>query len=121
MNVAKLKVSLNNLRIYAYHGVAQQENRVGNTYYLDVELDLRIPDSFSDNLDETVNYASVCDLIEEEMRITSKLLETVAWRICNKIIQEFTLVEKVSLSLKKENPPMEADIDSAGVYMEVVR
>jgi dihydroneopterin aldolase len=59
--------------------------------------------------------------VKSEMDIPSKLLEHVAMRISRRLLNDFPLIEVVEIKLEKRNPPMGADIDSAGVEMVVQR
>lgn len=110
------------LRIFAHHGVLQQERAVG-AYFI---LDLRIQTDFSralasDNLAGTISYAEVFQLVKAEMTIPSRLLEHVAGRICRAIFDRFPEAAAIHLELLKENPPMGADCAGAGIALDVER
>ena len=80
------KIELKAMRFYAYHGVAEQERQVGNTFLVDLTLTAPLQRAVeSDNLEDTINYAEVYETVREEMRIPSRVLEHVAGRILNKI------------------------------------
>ena len=55
------------------------------------------------------------------MSIPSKLLEHVCGRIAKRLLAEFPAIEEIELRLSKRNPPMGADIDSAGVELHCSR
>lgn len=115
-------ITLDNLRLYAYHGVSPQEQLVGNEYhlYLRLRVDIR-PAAASDNVADTVNYAEVVQTLRDEMSRPSRLLEHVALRLARRLFSEFPSVESLRLKLGKRNPPMGADIDAAGVEIEIDR
>lgn len=122
MRITSSSIHLNNIRIYAYHGVFEQENIVGNMYRLDISVDVDYSEAaFSDNLCNTVSYADIMDVVKREMAIKSKLLEHVAYRIATSLLNDFHSIMCVCVNLDKENPPMEADIESAGVRLSVSR
>lgn len=122
MKIRGTKIYLNDLRIYAMHGVGEQENIVGNSYIINIELDADYSKAaVNDCLDFTVSYADVYELVREEMAVPSKLLEHVSYRIASHILERFELVSAVSVSLMKENPPMGADIASCGVRITLER
>ena len=50
-----------------------------------------------------------------------QLLEHVAGRIARRLFQDFPALDAIELKLMKRNPPMGADIDSAGVELWVQR
>ena len=113
---------LQGLRFYAYHGVDPQETAIGAQF----TVDLRIETDFSraletDQLDGTVSYASVYDAVKEEMRIPSDLLEHAGGRIAKRLLQDFPAIQRVQLRLIKQNPPMGADCNGAGIEFLVQR
>lgn len=55
------------------------------------------------------------------MAIPSKLLEHVSGRIIQKLFDQFPCIEKIELRLSKRNPPMGADIESAGIELQCSR
>ena len=113
---------LNDLRFYAYHGAFPQERRVGGDYSvtLRVETDLSAAIE-TDQLDDTLNYAELYEVVKREMLIPSNLLEHVAGRIAKSVIDTFPQVQRVDLTVVKLNPPMGADCQGAGVEIRVKR
>ena len=65
---------------------------------------------FNDDLAHTINYESLNLIIQEEMKNTQKLLETVLNNIISKVIKLYPFVETVNVSIKKLNPPMQGQI-----------
>lgn len=115
-NLQSSSIVLRGLRFHAYHGVMEQERTVGNDYVVDVSIDCSIDKAMeSDDVADTINYAEVYDLIGEEMRQPSRLLEHVLGRIGKRLLRSFPEMDAVSLRLMKLNPPMGADCDGAGV------
>ena len=115
-------ILLENLRFYAYHGVASQETIVGNEYTISLRLKTDITHAMdSDEVTDTVNYAEIYQSVKSEMEIPSKLLEHVAGRIIRCLFKNFPTVEHIDLKLSKRNPPMGADVDVAGVELHCSR
>lgn len=75
----------------------------------------------TDELEATISYADIFEVVKAEMAIPSRLLEHVAGRICRAILQCFPAAEAVHLELLKENPPMGAECAGAGVCLEMTR
>lgn len=112
-------VVLKGLRIYAYHGVMPQENEVGAYFVIDLRLDTDFAHAMeTDELEGTVSYADVCDIVRREMAIPSKLLEHVGGRIVKALRSELPNINKVYIRILKENPPMGADLAGAGIEIE---
>ncbi len=115
-------VFLDDIRFYAYHGVASQERLVGNEFTVNLRLQVDMMQAMAtDDVAHTVNYADVHQAIKAEMEIPSRLLEHVCGRIVNRLFEEFPLVNAIDIRLSKRNPPMGADIDAAGVEMHCTR
>ncbi len=118
----KTYICLDELHFFAYHGVAPQETLVGNEYTLTLRLETDIARAMqTDNVADTLNYAEVFRAIREEMEIPSKLLEHVSGRIVRRLFHDFPTLEHIDLKLSKRNPPMGADITSAGVEIHCAR
>lgn len=112
----KSYIFLNRVRFHAYHGVGIQERVAGNEFTISLRLQTDIRTAAeTDDVKDTVSYADVYEAIKAEMNIPSQLLENVAGRIVNRLLKDFPAVEAVELKLAKRNPPMGADIESAGV------
>ena len=77
------KISIRGLEVFANHGVFKEENVLGQKFIVNAELvcDTRIAGK-EDNLEKSVNYAEVCNLITKVMRNnTFKLIEAAAENI----------------------------------------
>ncbi len=121
MKLQKGTVYLKNLHFRAYHGVEAQERTVGNDYTLDVKLQYPLSRAMqSDNVLDTINYAEVYRVLEQEMQVPSSLLERVAYRMADRIFRRFAFVEVVDIRLAKLNPPMGTHCGEAGVEMHFV-
>lgn len=122
MKINNSYILLKEIRCYAYHGVAPQENLIGNEYIIDLKLKVDIGRAAqTDDVADTVNYAEVHHVIKTEMAVPAKLLEHVGGRIVEKLFQQFSTIEEIELRLSKRNPPMGADIDSAGIELHCSR
>lgn len=122
MKINNSYILLKEIRCYAYHGVAPQENLIGNEYLIDLKLKVNISKAAqTDEVADTVNYAEVHHVIKTEMAVPSKLLEHVGGRIIEKLFEQFPAIEEIELRLSKRNPPMGADIESAGIELHCSR
>lgn len=122
MVINKSYIYLNNVSFYSYHGVAEQERVIGNYYEINLKLTVDLQKAMiSDDVEDTVNYANVHKVLAEEMAIPSKLLEHVCGRIIEKLFIVFDAVTDIEIKLSKRNPPMGADIETAGVEVHCSR
>ena len=74
----------------------------------------------SDEVGDTLNYAALYEVVKTEMMQPSHLLEHVAGRIVSAIEKQFPLVTSIDLELTKQNPPMGADCEGAGVEIHLI-
>ena len=112
-------ILINGLKIYAYHGVMPQERTVGATFTIDMKIDTDFTQAIeTDQLDGTISYAEVCEVVRREMAIPSQLLEHVGGRIVKALQQQIPEIKAIRLKLIKDNPPMGADLQGAGIEIE---
>ena len=101
-------IELEGMEFKAYHGCLEQEKVRGNSFTVDFrgELDLRAA-AESDNLNDTVNYADIYEIVSEEMSIPSELLENVAGRIVKAIETRYPQFVSFSVRVSKKRPPVD--------------
>lgn len=114
-------ILLKGLRFHAPVGVMSQETTVGN----DISIDLRIGYPFqramsSDNLDDSLNYAQVYDIVAGEVREPVGMLERLAGKVTDKLFEVHPEITSIDIRIIKENPPMGADADGAGVEIHLI-
>ncbi|WP_072883672.1 dihydroneopterin aldolase [Chryseobacterium takakiae] len=113
------KIYLEDVKIYAYHGVLPEENIIGTYYLLNVEIHTDLwKAAESDDLEDTISYADINEIIHNEMKIKSKLLEHVAGRIISKIHEKFKEISYIRLKITKTSPPMKGEMKGAGIELE---
>lgn len=100
------QIALEGLEFFAFHGYYDEEQKIGNKYGIDLHLktDLHAAGA-SDKLAETVNYEVLYRVTLEEMQRPARLLEHLAHRILDRIMQEFPQVRRAQVSVSKFNPP----------------
>jgi len=112
-------IELKGMKFYAYHGVSLQETKVGNYFIVDVLYAFPLQDVFlTDDIEDTISYASVYEYIKQEMIIPSKLLETVVARIMYTLKKRYDQLTYLKVKLTKLNPPIAGEVDSASVIVE---
>ncbi|GEN77069.1 dihydroneopterin aldolase [Chryseobacterium hagamense] len=113
------KIFLENVKIYAYHGVLPEENLIGTYYILNAELHTDLwKAAASDDLDDTISYAAINDIIHKEMEVKSKLLEHVAGRIIFSLHTAFPQIDYIRLKITKTAPPMKGEMQGASIELE---
>lgn len=113
------RIFLEDVKIYAYHGVLPEENIIGTYYILNAELHTDLwKAAETDDLNDTISYADINGIIQREMSVKSKLLEHVAGRIIMKIHQSFPQISYIKLKITKTSPPMEGEMKGASIELE---
>lgn len=111
-------IKVENIRVFAYHGCLKEETKIGSDYRVDLQVKANLQQSAkTDKLIDTVDYVFLNRVIKEEMNKPSKLLETVARRILDRIFNEDDLVKKASVSISKLNPPIGGDVERVTIKM----
>ena len=117
MGTISQKVSLEGIRIFAFHGFYPEEQVLGTEFILDIDTSLDVFDNGKDDLANTVNYVRLFEIASEEMKITRKLIETVAHSILERIRHEFLAVQTIRVSIRKLNPPMGAEVRNSAIEL----
>jgi len=105
------KITLKNIKVFSYHGCLDEEGKIGSDYRVDLMVKGNLTQSAkTDSLSDTIDYVHLNKIVKEEMAIRTKLLETVAERILNRIFKELELVEKARVEVSKINPPIGGDV-----------
>ena len=99
------KILLEGMEFFAYHGHYKEEQIIGTNFTVDLEFefDTGIPE-MSDHLSDTVNYQEIYKLVQNEMEQKSHLLENVARRILDAVMQKYPSIVKATVKLSKLNP-----------------
>jgi dihydroneopterin aldolase len=109
-------IELKEMIFHAYHGVMEQERKVGNTYTVDLKIYFDFREAMrTDDLTHTIHYASVYEIVKQEMAVPSQLIEHVAGRILKHLRDVFPQIEVIEIRLAKKNPPFGGDIREAAV------
>ncbi|MEO5644635.1 MAG: dihydroneopterin aldolase [Bacteroidia bacterium] len=112
-------ITVNGIRIRAYHGCLPEEGIIGGEYVVDVIIDTDFSKAaLTDELHDTVDYCVVFDCVKAEMAIRSKLIEHAAQRIVNALREKYPEVKTFSVTVTKIVPPMNGAVDKVSVTIE---
>jgi dihydroneopterin aldolase len=109
------RVRLVNAVFYGHHGVMQEEHEVGGRYEVDVGVDLDFEEAARhDDLTRTVNYETVYEFVRKLVTENNfYLIEKLAYRIAEKVLETYPDVEGVEVTVRKPNPPVGGPCDRA--------
>ena len=117
------KIIVKDLKLFCYHGVNPEEKIDGQNFVFDIEafLELNLPCK-TDNVDDTVSYAKIIKTVRRVAQSEKNdLLEHVSQRVVDALFEEFPMIEKIILTLKKPEAPIKADFAYVAVQIERVR
>ncbi|EAY29256.1 dihydroneopterin aldolase [Microscilla marina] len=100
-------IALEGLEFFAYHGVYQEEQKIGNKYRVDITIETDFLEAAKeDTITATVHYGEVYELVKAIMKQPSKLLESLAYRIVEATHEKYPNLTSVEASVAKFNPPV---------------
>ena len=114
------KVSINNIKFFAYHGLGNDEKEDGQKFEVDIDANLCLKKiSKSDCIKKTIDYTSLLNIAKNEM-LNSKynLIETVAEKIANRVLSVDGILSTV-VRIRKPDAPINGSFDF--VQVEIVR
>ena len=114
------EIRIEDLKIFAYHGVYQEEQENGQDFYVNVTLytDTRKA-GLSDDLTQSTNYGEVCHFINRFLtEHTYKLLEAAAEHLSRALLEEYPLVRSLDLEIRKPQAPIGLPFASVSVRIQ---
>jgi len=119
--MAEDRITLEGMVFYGYHGVNPEERELGQRFVVDLELEKDLSAAgLSDDLTQTVNYASAYKLAREVVEgQPCNLIETVAERLATALLSHLS-IDGVRVRVRKPWAPVKGSVlDSVAV--EIVR
>lgn len=116
-------IEIRGLRIFAYHGVNEEEKVKGQPFVLDLNLYANLSDACrSDDLTKTINYAKAVKTVRAAMLEQSfDLIERAAQEVADRLLDQYPALQRVEVTLKKPRAPIAADFDFVAVKLSRVR
>lgn len=114
-------IHLHQLQIHAYHGLYEEEKVLGNDFIIDLTVEYKPVALPVQELEHTINYVSLYELVQQHMQVATPLLETVVSNIAIDILAQFSLSEQVNISIRKLHPPIAQFIGATGVSLSLNR
>ena len=101
-------IILRDLGFYGYHGVLEEEARLGQRFFIDIECGLNLVKAGrSDRVEDTVSYAEMYDVIKSAFEGRRfKLLEALGQHIVDSLFEEFPLITCIEIIIRKPEAPI---------------
>lgn len=111
------EIRIENLKVFANHGVYQQEQENGQDFFVNVVLyQDTYPAGVSDKLEKSTDYGEVCHFINRFLKEnTFQLLEAAAEQLARELLLQFSLVQNLELEICKPQAPIGLPFESVSV------
>ena len=105
-------------KVFAYHGHLPEEAKLGGHFIVNVSVtvDTSLVEK-TDDLNDTVNYVKIIEIVKEKMAIRANMIEVPSKRIVDAILS-LNKVQKVKVEVEKILPPIDAFFDKISVVSE---
>ena len=113
------RIFIRGLALHAYHGVMAHEAKVGQTFTLDLDLEIDLSAAArSDKVVDTVSYDKVVDCASDAFGGQRfRLIEAAAGRVADAMLAGFPRVRSVRVTIHKPHAPIAATFDDVGVTL----
>ncbi len=111
-------IRLNNISLFAHHGVAPQERELGQQFFMDVELATDLTAAAQkDDLTRSIDYEAVYHVAARAFTaIPCQLLERAAWEVMTALFQRFP-AQEITVRIRKPYAPVDGILDTVEVEL----
>ena len=111
-------ITVEGIRVFAYHGHLPEEAVLGGHFIVNVWVEAdTVEVEKTDDLNHTVDYVKIIEIVKEQMAIRSNMIEHPAKRIVDAILP-LHKVQKVTVEVEKIQPPIDASFDKISLTIE---
>ena len=108
-------IEIGGLSLYTHLGVSEEERKVGQRTVIDLRLDVGESDAtLTDRVEDTVDYAEVCQTVALVAQQTFRTLERLCAAIADRLLEQFGL-ESVWVKAAKPEPPIPLPVEEVSV------
>ncbi len=113
-------IEVKGIQCYAFHGCMPEEKKTGGKYLVDVIIHYDYEKAAdTDDLKYTIDYCEIYNIVQQQMSIPTKLIETVAKKICLECKSKFPDTEKIYVKVLKLSPPINGLVEYVAVNYEL--
>jgi dihydroneopterin aldolase len=113
--MGEFSIELKQLYFFSFHGLYEEERRVGGEFSVDLFVKYIVGENNIMTIEETINYATLYEIVKVEMNQPRDLLETVAQSIAEKVHHSYPIVKELEICIEKKHPPIISFSGSVGV------
>jgi dihydroneopterin aldolase len=112
-----MSIHLRDVEIHAFHGVYEGEEKIGNPYIVNLEVKFEEKDSSFEDINGTINYVELFNIIKTRMQVNTLLLEKVCDSIVRHIRHQYPFIKEIDLSVYKLQAPIKNFQGKVGVSL----
>lgn len=111
---------IKDLKVFANHGVFEEEKRLGQVFLLTIEMQLNLKTAgTTDRLTDSIDYGAICHLVEQFVqKDTYNLVETVALKVTEGILNQYASIQLVRTTVKKPWAPIKLPLETIELTIE---
>ncbi|MBO9620356.1 MAG: dihydroneopterin aldolase [Niabella sp.] len=113
-----ITIRFEQLRFFAYHGLYAGEKKAGNEFEMNLAVSFSAAEGIISHIHDTLNYATIYDMIKKEMQQPRELLETFLTELAELLKTQFPQIKHLQMSLYKLTVPIENFSGRVGVELE---
>lgn len=117
--MSEFTIELKRLYFYSFHGLYEEERKVGGEFSVDLFVKYIGGENNITDIGETINYATLYEIVKTEMKLPRDLLETIAKSIVERIHKKFPIVKEMEICIEKKHPPIISFAGSVGVRLKM--
>jgi dihydroneopterin aldolase len=110
-----LSISIHNASFYSHHGLFAEEKIIGGQFEVNLTVTYLPEQDVIKKIEETINYATLYEIVKKRMAKATPLLETIAMELHQEIINLFPFVSHIAVTIEKKHPPITHFIGSTCV------
>lgn len=111
-------VKLENVKFYAKHGLYPQEQKTGNHFIVNISVSQTTHKPLTENIEETIDYATLHNIITRAMEQRADLLEAILQRIIDALEKQVGDIHSLSIELKKRSPAFDGNCGASAVQVQ---
>jgi dihydroneopterin aldolase len=113
------RIFIKGLSLHAYHGVMAYEAKVGQTFTIDMTLEIDLSAAaHSDKVMDTVSYDTVVECASDVFCAQRhRLIEAAAGVVADAVLAQFLRVNSVEVTIHKPHAPIAATFSDVGVTL----
>lgn len=115
------RISIQRIGVFAYHGIFEEEGRLGQRFYISIDAWLDLADAGrADDLEKSVSYAEITAQVQEiAVGNRYNIIEALAEAIAGELLRNFPRIDEIAVTVEKPNAAVAAILES--IFVAITR